>query len=105
MLNADDPRVAGMAPRTQGRIALFSMAGDPAEATDAPGAALRVWATDVRPDALQRYSFTVNAAGEVAAAPPPVRLRILGEHSVANALAAAARGCAPGWPSSRWPPR
>nr|NLI49556.1 UDP-N-acetylmuramoyl-tripeptide--D-alanyl-D-alanine ligase [Propionibacterium sp.] len=95
VLNADDRRVAGMASRTRGRVALFSLAGDPAALPDAPGSALRVWASDLRPDELQRYSFTLHAAGAVAAA-EPVRLRLLGEHAVANALAAAAVGLCAG---------
>lgn len=100
VLNADDPRVAGMAPRTRGRIALFSAAGDPAASPDAAGAALRVWASDVRADDLQRFSFTLNAAGAVGAA-EPVRLRILGEHGVANALAAATVGLCAGLPAAQ----
>lgn len=100
VLNADDPRVAGMAPRTRGRIALFSTAGDPAGLPDAPAAALRVWAAASRADDLQRHSFTLHAAGAVTAA-EPVRLRLLGEHAVANALAAAAVGLCAGLAPSR----
>lgn len=89
VLNADDPLVTAMASRTRARIAAFSARGEPADA------ALRVWATDVAPDALQRYSFTLNAAG-AAGGSAPVTLRGLGEHQVANALAAAAVGLAAG---------
>ena len=97
VLNADDPRVAAMAARTRGRVALFSAVGEP---TAPPGgAALRVWASEVRADALQRYSFTLNAEGFATAA-VPVHLRVLGEHGVANALAAATVGLCAGLPAA-----
>ena len=82
VLNADDPRVAAMASRTPARIASFSVAGEPGAGD------LRVWATDVAADDLQRYSFTLSAAGAVVGR-APVSLRVLGEHNVSNALAAA----------------
>jgi UDP-N-acetylmuramoyl-tripeptide--D-alanyl-D-alanine ligase len=82
VLNADDPHVAAMASRTRARIARFSLLGDPGE-TD-----LRVWAEDLAPDELQRFGFTLCAAGTVAAR-QPVRLQVPGRHAVANALAAA----------------
>ncbi len=91
VLNADDHRVIAMALRTPARIAAFSAAGDP----EATGAALRVWASDIRPDELQRFSFTLNAAG-AAEGSAGVSLRVLGEHSVFNALAAAAIALAAG---------
>jgi len=83
VLNADDPRVAAMAERTPARLALFSAVGEPTFGD------LRVWATDVAPDDFQRYSFTLCAAGSFAGR-ASVSLRVLGEHNVSNALAAAA---------------
>lgn len=91
VLNADDPRVIAMALRTDAHIAAFSTRRDPVE-TDAD---LRVWASDLAADDLQRFSFTLNAAGHVTAA-VPVTLGVLGEHNVANALAAAAVALAAG---------
>lgn len=86
VLNADDPRVIAMALRTSARVAAFSALHDPVET----GAALRVWATDVVPDDLQRFSFTLNVARDDAATGTArVRLGVLGEHQVSNALAAA----------------
>lgn len=93
VLNADDPRVIAMALRTGARLAAFSSHADPV-ATDA---ALRVWAADVRPDDLQRFSFTLHAAGAVTGS-APVSLRVLGVHQVDNALAAAAIALAAGLP-------
>lgn len=89
VLNADDPRVAAMASRTRARLAAFSVSGDPG------GADLRVWASDAVADDLQRYSFTLHAAGAVTGS-APVALRVLGEHQVANACAAAAIALAAG---------
>ena len=90
VLNADDERVAAMASRTSARLALFSTVGDPG-----PDAALRVWASDVAAGDLQRYAFTLHAAGATSGS-ASVRLRVLGEHQVANALAAAAVALAAG---------
>ena len=87
VLNADDPRVAAMASRTPARIALFSAADEPQGDAD-----LRVWASGVAPDALQRYSFVLHTDGAQA----PVSLRVLGEHSVSTALAAATVGLCAG---------
>ena len=93
VLNADDDRVAARASGTRGRLAFFSVEGDPARLGRA--AALRVWADDLVADDQQRYSFTLNAAGHVAGS-APVRLGVLGVHQVANALAAAAVALAAG---------
>ena len=89
VLNADDPRVAAMASRTPGRLAFFSAVGDPGRGE------LRVWASDVVADELERYAFTLHAAGAVAGT-ASVTLRVLGEHQVSNALAAAAVALAAG---------
>lgn len=74
VLNADDPRVAGMAASTAASIVWFGVG---------PNASVR--ASDVRADA-EGTSFTLTlASGESL----PVRFRVLGEHHVMNALAAA----------------
>jgi UDP-N-acetylmuramoyl-tripeptide--D-alanyl-D-alanine ligase len=75
VLNADDPLVAGMAKRARGRIVRFG---------ESAGADVR--ALDVTVDAQGHARFTLAAAGEER----PVRLGLVGEHQVSNALAAAA---------------
>ena len=91
VLNADDPLVSAMASRTTARRAVFSAEEDPG----AEAGALRVWAQEVRPDALQRHRFELNAAGLVVGR-AEVQLRVLGRHQVSNALAAAAIALAAG---------
>ena len=98
VLNADDPYVAEMAPRTKARVLTFG---------GHPSADVR--ATDVALDDEGRARFTLvlsaagaantsaAAGGASSAAQPgpardvaaPVALRLVGEHQVANALAAA----------------
>jgi UDP-N-acetylmuramoyl-tripeptide--D-alanyl-D-alanine ligase len=79
VLNADDPRVAGMALHTAARIVWFGQG-------DAPSGAPLVRATDVRSTA-RGTTFTLHlASGESR----PVTFQVLGEHHVMNALAAAA---------------
>ncbi|BDZ66211.1 UDP-N-acetylmuramoyl-tripeptide--D-alanyl-D-alanine ligase [Agromyces mangrovi Wang et al. 2018] len=75
VLNADDPRVAGMADRTSARIVRFGF-----------GADADVRATDVVAHA-GGTDFRVEVAGVGGA---DVRFRVLGEHHVMNALAAIA---------------
>jgi len=75
LLNSDDPRVLAMADRTAARVVTFGRGG---EAT--------VRAADVRLDDGGRAAFTLVTPGGTA----PVRLRLVGEHNVTNALAAAA---------------
>jgi UDP-N-acetylmuramoyl-tripeptide--D-alanyl-D-alanine ligase len=75
ILNADDPNVRAMAARTPARIVLVG------EAADAD-----VRATDVQLDELGRAAFSLHAGGASAR----VQLGLVGEHHVANALAAAA---------------
>lgn len=89
VLNADDPLVAAMADRTPARLALFSTVGEPGAGD------LRVWASDLVADDLQRFSFTLNATGTLVGS-APVALGVLGRHNVANALAAAAVALAAG---------
>ncbi|TWF82510.1 UDP-N-acetylmuramoyl-tripeptide--D-alanyl-D-alanine ligase [Pseudonocardia hierapolitana] len=73
VLNADDPLVAAMAGRAAARLVTFGRA-------DA-----RVRAEDVRLDGGRARFTLVTPAG-----PAPVALRLVGEHHVGNALAAAA---------------
>ncbi len=89
VLNADDPRVVAMASRTQAQLALFAVGAEPRDA------ALRVWASDVTADHLQRHAFTLNAAGATSGR-AGVQLTVMGEHQVPNALAAAAIALAAG---------
>jgi UDP-N-acetylmuramoyl-tripeptide--D-alanyl-D-alanine ligase len=79
VLNADDPRVAGMAALTRARIVWFGQGGIAAES-------MSVRASDVRASRAGT-SFTLHlASGETF----PVQFKVLGEHHVMNALAAAA---------------
>ncbi|WP_244277037.1 UDP-N-acetylmuramoyl-tripeptide--D-alanyl-D-alanine ligase [Geodermatophilus obscurus] len=81
VLNADDPRVIGMAPRTRARVVPTGRS-----------AAADVRAEDVALDEAGRAGFTLVAGGARAA----VRLQVVGEHQVANALSAAAAALAAG---------
>jgi UDP-N-acetylmuramoyl-tripeptide--D-alanyl-D-alanine ligase len=81
VLNADDPRVAGMAARTSARV-LRTGRGPDAD----------VRATAVSLDEAARPRFTLVAAGEE----HPVALQVVGEHQVANALSAAGAALAAG---------
>lgn len=75
VLNADDPLVRAMAGRTSARVV-----------TVGESAAADVRAEDVESDELGRAVFRL-VAGDVSA---PVRLRLVGAHHTANALATAA---------------
>jgi UDP-N-acetylmuramoyl-tripeptide--D-alanyl-D-alanine ligase len=77
VLNADDPRVAAMASLTEARVLWFGLDG--AAADD------RVCATEVR-SSRTGTTFTLNMPGGDSRA---VTFRVLGEHHVFNALAAA----------------
>jgi UDP-N-acetylmuramoyl-tripeptide--D-alanyl-D-alanine ligase len=81
VLNADDPRVIGMAPRTRARVV-----------TTGRSAGADVRAEDVALDEAGRAGFTLVAGGARAA----VRLQVVGEHQVANALSAAGAALAAG---------
>jgi UDP-N-acetylmuramoyl-tripeptide--D-alanyl-D-alanine ligase len=74
-LNADDPEVAKMSSRTAARVITFGLSS-----------AAEVRAADVRMDAEGRPSFTLVTPDGAA----PVRLNLRGEHTVYDALAAAA---------------
>ncbi|MFF1478777.1 UDP-N-acetylmuramoyl-tripeptide--D-alanyl-D-alanine ligase [Streptomyces sp. NPDC058301] len=75
VLNADDPLVRAMAPRTKARVLLFG------EAEDAD-----VRAENVRLTAAGQPSFRLHTPSGCS----DVTLRLYGEHHVSNALAAAA---------------
>ncbi len=75
ILNADDQLVRAMAVRTTARVATFG------ESSDA-----EVRAEEIEIDALGRAAFALRWAGSAA----QVRLQLVGEHHVLNALAAAA---------------
>ena len=81
VLNADDPRVLGMAPRTRARVL-----------TTGTGPAADVRATGISLDDAARPRFTLAAAGEE----HPVALRVVGAHQVANALSVAGAALAVG---------
>ncbi|HEX2075423.1 MAG TPA: UDP-N-acetylmuramoyl-tripeptide--D-alanyl-D-alanine ligase [Geodermatophilus sp.] len=74
VLNADDPRVLGMAGRTRARVLTTGLGAD----ADVRG-------SDVVLDEAGRARFTLTAAGES----HPVALQVVGQHQVANALSAA----------------
>ena len=78
VLNADDPVVAGMAPRTPGKVVTFSAEG----VTTAD-----YYASDVTLDELARPSFDLHTPNGKSV---PVRLQVMGAHQISNALAAAA---------------
>ncbi|WP_345761056.1 UDP-N-acetylmuramoyl-tripeptide--D-alanyl-D-alanine ligase [Diaminobutyricibacter sp. McL0608] len=84
ILNLDDPRVASMADKTSARVLWFGL-----------DARADVRATDVV-SSSQGTSFVLvlpaepGATGASATVERPVRFRVLGEHHVMNALAAAA---------------
>ena len=81
VLNADDPRVLGMAPRTVARVL-----------TTGRGPDADVRAVGVTLDDGARPRFTLAALGEQ----HPVALQVVGEHQVANALSAAGAALAAG---------
>jgi UDP-N-acetylmuramoyl-tripeptide--D-alanyl-D-alanine ligase len=81
VLNADDPRVLGMASRTAATVVTTGL-----------GADAGVRATDVTLDDAARPRFTLVAAGDE----HPVALQVVGQHQVANALSAAGAALAAG---------
>ncbi len=86
VLNRDDPRVAAMADRTAARVAWFGLTADPADG----GTTARDVVADVEGT---RFTLVLPGGEE-----RPVRFRVLGEHHVANAMAAAAAAAALGAP-------
>jgi UDP-N-acetylmuramoyl-tripeptide--D-alanyl-D-alanine ligase len=88
VLNADDPYVWGMRAVTPARVLAFSAVARP----DHPDA---LWATEIELDELGRATFVLHAArGSEAEVAVDVRLRLVGRHHVANAVAAAAAALA-----------
>jgi UDP-N-acetylmuramoyl-tripeptide--D-alanyl-D-alanine ligase len=85
VLNADDPRVIGMAPRTRARVVTTGLGGRGGVPAD-------VRAEDVVLDEAGRAGFTLVTGGARAA----VRLQVVGAHQVANALSAAGAALAVG---------
>ncbi|MCM4081509.1 UDP-N-acetylmuramoyl-tripeptide--D-alanyl-D-alanine ligase [Paractinoplanes hotanensis] len=83
VLNADDPLVAGMAPRTAAKVLLTGES----EMSD-------VRATGVSVDAAGRASYTLRFSGRTA----EVNLAVAGRHQVANTLAAAGVALSAGLP-------
>ena len=83
VLNLDDPLVAGMAPRTRGRVSTFGRTG---------GAVVQL--EEVELDELGRPSFDLHRGAERV----HVKLNLLGEHQATNAVAAAAVALALGVP-------
>jgi len=85
VLNADDPLVAAMAPRTKAQVAWFS-----ADGRDVPGAVCWVGARDITLDGLDRASFRLFGRTAAGTFDEPVTLQTLGAHQVANACAVTA---------------
>lgn len=83
VLNADDAYVAAMASRTSARTVRYG---------DAAGADYR--AEDIRLDGAGRPRFRMQTPRGAA----EISLRVVGEHMVSNALAAAAAACELGMP-------
>ena len=79
VLNADDPRVAGMARDTRARVVTYGL-----------GEAAHVRAIGDVAEDEQGLSFTLERGGERQA----ITLALAGRHNVTNALAAAAAGLA-----------
>ena len=86
VLNADDPLVSGMAPRTRGRLATFGASA---------GATVRMVGLVL--DEAARPAFTLEHAGRSA----PVRMAMVGEHMASDACAAAAVALDLGLPIER----
>src|SRR6185437_10005278 len=86
ILNADDPRVLGMAARTQARVVTFTANPHAHTPHQSHVPQPSVTAADIRLDELGRPSFTLLTPQGSA----PVTLRLHGAHNVPNALAAAA---------------
>lgn len=85
VLNADDPRVAAMASRTQARVLRYSLV---------PGSGADLTAESLTLDDELRGRFTLQTPWGAA----EVRLAVRGEHQAANALAAAGAALAAGVP-------
>ncbi len=82
VLNRDDPLVAEMADRTAADVLWFGLSSH----------------ADVRADEVRMHSGCARFDLDLAGLRAPVALRLVGQHQVANALAAAAVGHAVGLP-------
>jgi UDP-N-acetylmuramoyl-tripeptide--D-alanyl-D-alanine ligase len=85
VLNADDERVAAMAPAVRGRVVYYGVR-DPGDLGD-PGR-VAYFASDVRLHGLAGTTFILHAPGGTV----EVMLAVPGVHAVSNAVAAAAVG-------------
>ena len=81
ILNRDDERVMSMAAHTQARIFTYGLHRN-----------ADLWAADIRSMGLKGMQFTLNFAGEAW----PVKMPLLGRHSVHTAMRAAAVGLVEG---------
>jgi len=81
ILNGDDPLVRAMGSNLRSRVLTFGL--DPA---------LDIWADGLESKGLEGISFTLNYRQDSV----PMRVRLLGKHSVHTALAAAAVGIVEG---------
>jgi UDP-N-acetylmuramoyl-tripeptide--D-alanyl-D-alanine ligase len=90
VLNADDPLVWQMRPRTVAPVVGFSVAGEP----DTERA---IWASHLVSDQLGRYGFRLHDRTDgKSQAVVEVQLQLSGRHQVANAVAATAAARAAG---------
>jgi UDP-N-acetylmuramoyl-tripeptide--D-alanyl-D-alanine ligase len=81
VLNADDPRVVGMAGRTRAQVTTYGRD---------PGADVRIEGEQLGPDGCPSFRLVHGSSAA------EVRLRLLGAHQASNAAAAAAVGLAVG---------
>ena len=97
VLDVDDERVARMAARTTAQVLPVRAQGS--------GTGALVWATDVDLDPAGRATFRLHSRLGIPAGAQPrsadVALRLVGEHNVANAVAAAAVALRLGLPLER----
>ncbi len=94
VLNADDPRVAGMSRRTEARLAWFGEG-------ELPTGDLQVGARDVAMGAFSQPLFDLVVLRDGHEESVSVQLKLVGRHQVSNALAAAAAAIAVGVPLER----
>jgi UDP-N-acetylmuramoyl-tripeptide--D-alanyl-D-alanine ligase len=92
VLNADDPLVAPMNRRTAARVVTFGES----EAAD-----VRAEEITVGPDGRASFVLRAGDVGPEHGGTARVKLQLVGEHHVSNALAAAAAALAVGMPSDR----
>lgn len=85
VLNADDPFVLAMAPRTRAKVVTYSAVQTSASATKRAD----YWASHITLDDVARASFRLHGPGFEAV---KVSLQVFGAHQVSNALAVAAAG-------------